>query len=87
MAQTWFEIPDSLTCKRRFRQCVGGFLRLDENGAFHPLYNGDANEEPARIFLQGVNRLHGLPRVLVSDGDPRFVSAFWETLRRRLGGS
>jgi hypothetical protein len=37
------------------------------------------------LFLQGVYRLHGLPRVLVSDRDPKFVSGFWQTLSRRLG--
>jgi hypothetical protein len=30
-------------------------------------------------------RLHGLPRVLISDRDPKFVSAFRQTLWRRLG--
>jgi transposase InsO family protein len=42
-------------------------------------------EETATLFLQGVYRLHGLPRVLVSDRDPKFVSGFWQTLWRRLG--
>jgi hypothetical protein len=42
-------------------------------------------EETATLFLQEVYRLHGLPRVLVSDRDPKFVSAFWQTLWRRLG--
>jgi hypothetical protein len=42
-------------------------------------------EETATLFLQGVYRIHGLPRVLVSDRDPIFVSDFWQTLWRRLG--
>jgi hypothetical protein len=42
-------------------------------------------EETATLFLQGVYQLHGLPRVLISDRDPKFVSGFWHTLWRRLG--
>jgi transposase InsO family protein len=42
-------------------------------------------EETATLFLQGIYRLHGLPRVLVSDRDPKFASGFWHTLWRRLG--
>jgi hypothetical protein len=42
-------------------------------------------EETIDVFSQGVYRLHGLPRVLVSDKDPRFVSAFLHLLRRRRG--
>jgi putative transposase len=37
------------------------------------------------FVLQGVYLLHGLPRVLISDRDPKFVSGFWQTLWRRLG--
>jgi hypothetical protein len=43
------------------------------------------SEETATLFLHGVYRLHGLPRVLVSNRDPKFVSGFWQTLWRRLG--
>jgi hypothetical protein len=42
-------------------------------------------EETATLFLQGVYRLHGLSRVLVSDRDPKFVTGLWQTLWRRLG--
>jgi hypothetical protein len=36
-------------------------------------------EENATWFLMGVYRLHGLPRVLVSDRDPKFVIGFSQT--------
>jgi transposase InsO family protein len=42
-------------------------------------------EETATLFLHGAYRLHGLPRVLVNDRDPKFVSAFWHPFWRRLG--
>jgi hypothetical protein len=42
-------------------------------------------EETATLFLLGVFRLHGLPRVLACDRDPKFVSALQQTLWRRLG--
>jgi hypothetical protein len=42
-------------------------------------------EETATLFLQGVYRFNGLPRVLISDRDPKIVNAFWQTLWRRLG--
>ncbi len=39
----------------------------------------------ARIFIRDVFRLHGLPKSLVSDRDPKFVSEFWQSLFRILG--
>jgi putative transposase len=42
-------------------------------------------EETATLFLHGVYRLHGVPRVQVGDCDPKFASAFWQTIWRRLG--
>jgi hypothetical protein len=44
--------------------------------------------ELARLFMDTVVKLHGLPRVLISDRDPRFTSDFWTStfalLRTRL---
>ena len=39
----------------------------------------------ARIFVDTVFRLHGLPRDLVSDRDPRFTAEFWQAVFRTLG--
>jgi hypothetical protein len=52
---------------------------------FMPCLESVTAEEIATLFLHGVYKLHGLPRVLVSDRDPKFVINFWHTLWRRLG--
>jgi hypothetical protein len=39
----------------------------------------------ARVFVDTVFRLHGLPRDLVSDRDPRFTAEFWRAVFRLLG--
>ena len=42
----------------------------------------------ARVFIDTISLLHGLPREIVSDRDPRFTAALWQsvlkTLRTRL---
>jgi transposase InsO family protein len=52
---------------------------------FLPCKESVTIEETPNLFLQGDYRLHELPRVLVGDHDPKFVSSFWQTLWRRLG--
>ncbi|KAG2852205.1 hypothetical protein PC118_g18876 [Phytophthora cactorum] len=42
-------------------------------------------EHAARLFVDGVFRHHGLPETFVSDRDPRFTAAFWQTLFQLLG--
>ena len=39
----------------------------------------------ARVFIDTIFRLHGLPRELVSDRDPRFTAEFWQSVFRSLG--
>ena len=41
-------------------------------------------EESAELFIHNVYRLHGVPSVLVSDRDPKFISSFWQSLWKRL---
>jgi hypothetical protein len=43
---------------------------------FLPCIETVTAEETATLCLQGIYRLHGIPRVLVSDRDPKFVSGF-----------
>lgn len=40
--------------------------------------------ETARLYLQYVWKLHGLPTTIISDRGPQFVSEFWKHLNRSL---
>ena len=42
-------------------------------------------EQVARIFLDTVVRLHGIPKYIISDRDPRFTSSFWQQLWKLHG--
>jgi transposase InsO family protein len=42
-------------------------------------------EGTAKLLLGHVIRSHGVPRTIVSDRDPRFLSQFWRVLFDRLG--
>uniref|UniRef100_A0AAV1U6J2 Integrase catalytic domain-containing protein n=1 Tax=Peronospora matthiolae TaxID=2874970 RepID=A0AAV1U6J2_9STRA len=39
----------------------------------------------ACVFIDTIFRLHGLPRELVSDKDPRFTADFWRSVFKSLG--
>ncbi|MCI52026.1 retrotransposon protein, partial [Trifolium medium] len=39
----------------------------------------------AKIYVDQIVRLHGIPSSIVSDRDPRFSSRFWEGLQEALG--
>ena len=42
-------------------------------------------KEVARLFFDRVVRDFGVPKVVVSDRDPRFTGAFWQALMAILG--
>lgn len=39
----------------------------------------------ANLFMKIMGKIHGMPRSLVSDRDPLFVSGFWQELFKLLG--
>jgi hypothetical protein len=52
---------------------------------FAPTMTTASAPDIARIFFDTIFRLHGLPKVIVSDRDSRFTSRFWKSLFRTLG--
>ena len=67
-------VVDRLTKMRHYISCTA---KETENGTSAPAM--------ARLFLDHVFQLHGLPETIVSDRGPQFISAFWEHLTSSLG--
>ncbi|KAG2874742.1 hypothetical protein PC118_g24200 [Phytophthora cactorum] len=59
--------------------------RLSKMVHLAPVPDTITGEQTARLFVDGVFRHHGLPETFVSDRDPRFTAAFWQTLFQLLG--
>jgi hypothetical protein len=51
---------------------------------FIPCTTTLSSEEVANLFVREVFRLHGMPRSIVSDRDPKFVGEFWQAFFKSL---
>ena len=52
---------------------------------FAPCTKEITAEGYAQLFIDTVFRHHGMPEVIISDRDPRFISRFWKSLMNQLG--
>ena len=77
-------ITDLPTCKG-YDAVVVFVCMLSKRCIIEPTTKTVTAEELAAIMERSVFRHHGLPRKLVTDRDPRFVSDVWQTLFRSLG--
>ena len=59
--------------------------RLTKMVHFAPCTKEVTAPQYAKLFVDHVFKLHGLPEVLISDRDPRFSSRFWRSLFDLLG--
>ena len=57
---------------------------LTKMAHFVPCHKEITAEELADLFIYYCYRLHGVPRVIVSDMDPKFVGKFWQTFMGKL---
>jgi transposase InsO family protein len=51
---------------------------------FVPCHKEKTSEEIIDLFIDKCYKLHGVPKVIVSDRDPRFVGKFWQSFMRKL---
>lgn len=59
--------------------------RLTKFARFIPLAHPFSAISVAKIFLDNIYKLHGLPESIVSDRDRVFTSVFWQQLFQLLG--
>ena len=59
--------------------------RLSKQVHFAPTTSDATGKELAKLFFQNVFRLHGMPKVLISDRDSRFTGDFWKPLFSLIG--
>ena len=59
--------------------------RLTKSAHFLPTNVEDSLEKLAKLYVDEIVRLHGVPVSIVSDRDPKFTSRFWPSLQAALG--
>ena len=59
--------------------------RLTKYAHFIPTTSSITALDTAKIFIANIFKLHGIPKSIISDRDPRFTSEFWKTLFKLLG--
>jgi hypothetical protein len=52
---------------------------------FIPMKVKDPMDKLARLYIQNIVQLYGIPLVVVSNMDSRFTSSFWQSLQKEMG--
>lgn len=59
--------------------------RLTKSTHFLPVKMNSTINYFAKLYVEWIIRLHGIPMSIVSDRDPRFTSHLWKSLQKQLG--
>jgi hypothetical protein len=60
-------------------------VRLTKTSHFLPVKTYYPVLTYAQLYVSRILSLHGVPRTIVSDRGPQFISKFWEELHKSLG--
>ena len=56
--------------------------RLTKSAHFLPVRTDYSLDKLAKLYINEIVRLHGIPMSIISDRDPRFTLRFWENCKR-----
>ncbi|GKD03803.1 putative reverse transcriptase domain-containing protein [Tanacetum coccineum] len=59
--------------------------RLTKSAHFLPMREDDKIDRLAKLYLNEIVARHGVPILIISDCDCRFISRFWQTMQEALG--
>jgi transposase InsO family protein len=59
--------------------------KFSKMGHFIPTTTGVTSDKAARLLINHVFKLHGLPSSIISDRDPRFTAGLWKEVFEALG--
>jgi hypothetical protein len=59
--------------------------KLTKDAHFIPVKLAHKETNIIDVYMRGISRLHGIPKTIVSDRDPKFTSKFWKGLFNRFG--
>ena len=59
--------------------------RLTKSAHFLPMKINHPIEKLAKMYVDEIVKLHGIPSSIMSDRDPRFTSKFWTRLQNAFG--
>ena len=70
--------------KNKYDAVMVVVCHLTKMAHFVPCHKEVTTQQSADYFVHEVYRLHGVPRVIVSDRGPQFIADFWQSFWRRL---
>jgi hypothetical protein len=59
--------------------------RLTKSAHFIPMKVKDLIDKLARLYVQNIVHLHGIPSAIISNKDSHFTLRFWQSLQKEIG--
>ena len=59
--------------------------KLSKRPIYAPTHTTADSKDTAGLFFDAVVRHHGLPKVIISDRDPKFTANIWKSLMNIMG--
>lgn len=83
-AQAWevisLDFMEGLPASDHFNAVLVVIDKFSKYGHFIPIHHPYTAIQIAKLFLDHVYKLHGLPKAIISDHDPVFTSHLWQEL-------